>query len=105
MSNRNLNWDEILDKYSAYKGRTVDFCKEIGITTQALYRRRKQMQKNNSPTFHAIPLNSIDNSNLEETKKSRSSEVKIEIVKFSISLPFENINSVITTIKDLVKTC
>jgi predicted adenine nucleotide alpha hydrolase (AANH) superfamily ATPase len=40
---KDINWIEIMEKFSTHKGKIVDFCRENNIRPQQLYRQRKKL--------------------------------------------------------------
>lgn len=49
-----VNWVDILNKFSSYQGTIVKFCNENGINPHQLYYQRKKASNTNPPLFHGI---------------------------------------------------
>jgi predicted adenine nucleotide alpha hydrolase (AANH) superfamily ATPase len=79
--NKDVNWIEIMEAFSAHKGTIVDFCKENNITPQKLYRERKKLNQVPSKTFHTIDISKSSASH------NYSEEIKIEIGSAKIYIP------------------
>lgn len=106
--NSKIDWEEIINKFSSYKGSIIEFCKENNIKQHQLYHRRKKLVSKTNPAFHAIALNKESDT---VTTKSNSSEVsftkdiRIEIGKATIYIPANEIAVLSDIIKDLAKSC
>ncbi|MCY6483802.1 hypothetical protein OW763_05495 [Clostridium aestuarii] len=53
---KDINWNEIMEKFSTHKGKIVDFCRDHNIKPQQLYRQRKKSEKTSTQTFHTIDM-------------------------------------------------
>ena len=42
-----INWEEIIEKFSSFEGTITNFCKENNINQHQLYYRRKKLAKEN----------------------------------------------------------
>ncbi|WP_253197827.1 IS66 family insertion sequence element accessory protein TnpA [Clostridium gasigenes] len=106
--NSKIDWEEIMNKFSLYKGSINEFCKENNIKQHQLYHRRKKLVGNANPAFHAIAL---DKEADAVTAKSNSSEVsitkdiRIEIGKVNIYIPANEIAMISDIIKELAVSC
>jgi hypothetical protein len=65
-----LNWEDIMNRFSTYQGRIVDFCKENKIKQNQLYHRRKRLEKEKKQSFHAISVKKDDVINLPAKRDS-----------------------------------
>lgn len=103
-----INWEEVLNKLSSYKGTIRSFCKENSLSPHQLYYRRKRAKKNDNPTFHAVsmkdkaadsPIPSI------ASKEFLSRAVEIEIGKAKISIPSYDQASLTNIVKAIITSC
>lgn len=97
--NRHIDWVEVMDKFSVYKGTIVDFCKENNITPQQLYRQRKKLDKIPNQTFHTIDISKSTASH------SYNEEIKIEIGTAKIYIPKGDKATLIYILKELSTIC
>ncbi len=51
-----INWDDVLNKFTSYEGTIVNFCKEHGVSQHQLYYRRKKWQKETKTAFCELKL-------------------------------------------------
>lgn len=106
--NSKIDWEEIMSKFSSYKGNINEFCKENNVKQHQLYHRRKKLVAKTNLAFHAIALDK-DSSTI--TTKSNSSDVNItkdirlEIGKVNIYIPANEIALLSDIIKDLARSC
>lgn len=102
-----INWNEILEKFSTYKGVITHFCKENNIKPHQLFYQRKKLQRKNKKTFHAIDLNPAESTIPDVVNNSIqiTNEIKIEIDKAKIYIPANEIALISTVIKELTKSC
>lgn len=96
----NINWVEIMDKFSKYEGRIIDFCKENNIKQNQLYNQRKKLKK--TQTFHVIDVPSV---NISENAKAAEQSIKIEIGNVKIFIPAEDKNILLSMVRELSKLC
>jgi predicted adenine nucleotide alpha hydrolase (AANH) superfamily ATPase len=97
--NKDINWVEIMEKFSTHKGKIVDFCKENNISPQQLYRRRKKLNQVTTQTFHAIDISNATESH------SYNEEIKIEIGNAKIFIPKGDKATLIYILKELSSIC
>ena len=97
-----LNWTEIMNKFAAYKGPIIDFCKENNIKYYQLYHQRKKLEKAAKQTFHAIELKKDTTVEIETTI---SKDIRIEIGNVNIYIPSNDKASILNIVKELAKSC
>ena len=97
-----LNWTEIMNKFAAYKGPIIDFCKENNIKHYQLYHQRKKLEKAAKQTFHAIELKKDTSVEIETTI---SKDIRIEIGNVNIYIPSNDKASILNIVKELAKSC
>lgn len=79
-----LNWVEIMENFSTYKGKIFDFCKENNIKPQQLYPQRKKLNQLLTRTFQAIAMSkSIYNSN-NDNEEIKMLEDTLTCSKYSL---------------------
>lgn len=102
-----INWDEVMNKFSLHSGNIVEFCKENKVNVHQLYYRRKKMVKDNSPKFHAIPISkeTIDRSVAMNNTVNKSTDIRIELGKFKIFVPGNNKELLLGILQELAKSC
>lgn len=105
-----VDWEDILDRFSSYKGTIRAFCKENNISVHQFYYRRKKLKKMDTAMFHAISFkeNNAYKSINEETvpsSSSSSSVIKIEIGKAKISIPGNDKISLSNILKVIMESC
>lgn len=106
-----INWADILSKFSSYEGTIVAFCKENGIKPHQLYYHRKKASSDKvgtTPLFHGIKINEKEpiRTDIQADKlgSKLDTKIKIEIGKAKIyisgyDLPtLENILKIVTSI-------
>ena len=96
----NINWVEIIDNFSRYDGRTIDFCNENNITPRLLYYHRKRLKKDSSETFHILE---VPKASAFESLKSPEKSIRIEIGNAKIFLPVEDNNMLLSLVRELAK--
>lgn len=57
-NNETINWLEIVNAYSSYKGRLIDFCNIKNISKNQLYYRKK-FKNQSDVQFHEISIKEI----------------------------------------------
>lgn len=102
-----INWEEIMVKFSSLEGTIANFCKENKLNQHQLYYQRKKLEKENKPTFHAIDLNKEETINPTNTDNLiiAAKDIKIEIGKANIYIPANEIALLSDIIKELAKSC
>lgn len=105
-----VDWEDILNKFSSYKGTIKAFCEENNISIHQLYYRRKKLKNNKSPIFHAVSFKEKDIAacidKLDAKAKSYStSDVKIEIGKAKIYIPSNDREALKDMFKVIIQSC
>lgn len=100
--NNNLNWKEIINKFSTYEGSIVNFCKENDIKSYQLYHQRKKLRMQKGQTFHAID---ISNATPIEKQKVNLKHIIIEIGNAKIYVPVEDKTSLLNIVRELAQSC
>ncbi|MEY8285800.1 hypothetical protein AALA13_18640 [Lachnospiraceae bacterium 50-23] len=105
-----INWEDILDKFSSYDGTIRDFCKENNISAHQLYYRRKRSKNNSVPVFHAVSLSekSIDRDANKEVISSNpysGSTIRIEIGKAKMYIPSNDKVSLSNILEAIMQSC
>lgn len=106
-----INWEDILDKFSSYDGTIKDFCKENNIIAHQLYYRRKRAKNNNNiPGFHAVSFKekSTDRGINEEATVPNpysGSVIKIEIGKAKMYIPGNDKVSLSNILEAIIQSC
>lgn len=98
----NINWIEIMDKFSKYEGRIIDFCRENNITQHQLYNQRKKLKKNTSSTFHVLK---VPKAEAAENLKIVERAVRIEIGNAKIYLPADDKDTLVSLVREIAKLC
>lgn len=96
-----INWEEIMDKFSSYNGAITEFCRQNHISPHQLFYRRKRLEKESQTDFHPISLKknaefSCD-SNFEKSK-----EIRIEIGKATLVIPSNETAILSQVIKEII---
>ena len=99
----NINWEEIMSKFSTNKGSIIEFCKENKVKPHQLYHHRKKVKKESPPAFYAIPI--IKEEVAISEPVTGSSDIRVEIGKVNIYIPSADKASLISIIKELAKSC
>lgn len=96
----NINWAEIMDKFSKHTGSVVGFCKENNIKQHQLYHQRQKLKRKSQQGFHVleIPKPSM-------AKPHEPLSIRIEVGNINIFIPAEEHNTLITLVKELSKSC
>lgn len=97
--NKEINWVEIMEKFSAHKGTIIDFCKENNITPPQLYRQRKKLNQVPTRTFHAIDISKA------AALHNYNEEIKIEIGNAKIYIPKGDKATLMYILKELSNIC
>lgn len=97
-----IDWDEIIEKFSSYDGSIQDFCRENNISHHQLYYRRKKLREEKT-AFHAIKLNTKDTVNSNDSKGNSIKDIRIEIGKANVYIPVTEIDLVSKLLKELVQ--
>ena len=101
-----INWDSIMRKFSSYEGTIADFCKENKVSQHQLYYRRKKLEKENKPTFHAIKIDKEQSKTpITKDKIKVNEDIRIEIGKAKIYIPSNEIALLSDIIKEITKSC
>lgn len=102
-----INWNQIMQKFSSYEGIIADFCRENKISQHQLYYRRKMLKKKSNPIFHGIQLNKEESTHHTNNRPQDSGmkEIKIEIGKANIYIPTSEITLLSNIIQELTKSC
>ena len=98
-----INWDEIMSKFSTNKASIIEFCKENKIKPHQLYHHRKKVKKESPPTFYAIPITKEETALNEPV--TGSSDIRVEIGKVNIYIPSTDKAALLSIIKELAKSC
>lgn len=102
-----IDWNEIIEKFSSYDGSIQDFCRENNISHHQLYYRRKKLREEKEKTaFHAIKLNTKDTVNSNDSKGNSIKafkDIRIEIGKANVYIPVTEIDLVSKLLKELVQ--
>lgn len=100
-----INWDDIMNKFSTYDGIITNFCKENNIKPYQLFYQRKKLQRETKPTFHAIELNAKESNESPITNDyaSKAKDIRIELGKANIYIPANEIALLSDIIKVLAK--
>ncbi|MBU3203964.1 IS66 family insertion sequence element accessory protein TnpA [Clostridium algidicarnis] len=51
-----IDWDEVMNKFSSYEGSVVNFCKENHIKRYQFYNQRRRLKKKDNEVLYAIPV-------------------------------------------------
>lgn len=105
-----VNWEDILYKFSSYDGTIKDFCKENNIIPHQLYYRRKRAKSNTAPVFHAVSFKekNTDRDIDEEASISNpysGSVIKIEIGKAKMYIQSNDKASLSNILKVIMESC
>lgn len=102
-----INWDDVLNKFTSYEGTIVNFCKEHGVSQHQLYYRRKKWQKETKTVFCEFKLDDdcLEKAVIVNENKIYSNDIKIEIGKANIYIPANEIATLSIVIKELFKLC
>lgn len=100
-----INWDEIMSKFSSYEGTIAGFCKENNISAHQLYYRRKRIKNSTLTTFCELPMDlpSVDNS--KNCDSNACTDITIEIKNIKIYIPPSEATLLATIIKELADLC
>lgn len=104
-----VNWVDILNKFSSYQGTIVKFCDENGINPHQLYYQRKKASNTNPPLFHGIKVNKKDPL-VSQTVQGRSdskenTQIKVEIGKAKIYIPSHDMLALENILQIVIGTC
>lgn len=105
-----IDWEDILDRFSSYEGTIKAFCKENNIKAHQLYYRRKRLENQETPIFHAVSIKEkISNKVINETDIPSSSQpdstIKIELGKAKIIISSHDTISLTNILKVIMKSC
>lgn len=107
-----INWADILNKFSSYEGTIVAFCKENGIKPHQLYYHRKKASSNNAgttPLFHGIKINEKEpiTTDIQADKPGSKidTQIKIEVGKAKIYIPNYDLATLETILKVVSSIC
>ena len=103
-----INWEEVLNKLSSYKGTIRSFCKENNLSPHQLYYRRKRARKNDNPTFHAVSMKdkAVDTPIPSMPSKDLLPKtIEIEIGKAKISIPSYDQVTLTNIVKAIITSC
>lgn len=79
-NNENINWIEIVNAYSSYEGRLINFCNINNISKNQFYYYRKKFKNESDVQFHEISIKE-ENSLKEITRvPSEPKDIRIEVV-------------------------
>ncbi|AOY78184.1 hypothetical protein BJL90_18740 [Clostridium formicaceticum] len=100
----------MLDKFSSHEGSIKAFCEENSISAHQLYYRRKKLQNNNTPVFHAVSFKDKEadeavNQNIIPPNPVSASTIKIEIGKAKIYIPSNDKVSLSNVFKEIIALC
>jgi hypothetical protein len=95
----NINWTEIIDKFSKHTGSVIEFCKENNIKQHQLYHQRKKLLKKSLQGFHVIEIPKTD------AAKPSDLSIRIEIGNINIFIPTNDQNTLIALVKELSGSC
>ena len=98
----NINWAEIMNKFSKHDGSIIDFCRENNIKPYQLYHQKNKLKKKAPQTFRI--LNVPKPTETENTKNSKQS-VRIEIGNVNIYISAEDNNTLLALVRELSKSC
>ena len=96
----NINWTEIMDKFTKHEGSIIDFCKSNNIKPHQFYHQRKKLTKNSTQIFHMLEVPKADT--IEKTKKLEE-PIKIEIGNVKIFLPANDKITLLSLVRELSK--
>ena len=97
---KDINWNEIIKKFSEHKGTIANFCRENNIKPQQLYRQRKKLEKESTTTFHAINMSKAIDKPLSSNEK-----IRIEIGNAKIFIPKGDKATLQYILKELSNIC
>lgn len=105
-----IDWEDILDKFSSHEGTIKAFCEENDISIHQLYYQRKKLENNNAPVFHAVSFKdneAEEAANQENTPSNHppASTIKIEIGKAKIYIPSNDKVSLSNVFKEIIASC
>lgn len=88
---KQINWSDILSKFSSYRGTIASFCNENDIKAHQLYYHRKKVTKVNPPIFHGIKVIEEDfirpGATVDKPHLKENFSIKVEIGKAKIYIP------------------
>lgn len=104
-----LNWSDILSKFSTYQGTITSFCKENNINAHQLYYQRRKLAKNDSPVFHGIKVSEKDftfpDSTEDKPSLKENAHIKVEIGKAKIYIPSNDKQALENILQIVMSTC
>ncbi|AKL95594.1 hypothetical protein CACET_c21470 [Clostridium aceticum] len=105
-----IDWEDILDKFSSHEGTIKAFCEENNIGIHQLYYRRKKLENNNTPVFHAVSFKDTEadeavNQESTPSNPSPTATIKIEIGKAKIYIPSNDKVSLSNVFKEIIALC
>lgn len=95
---KSIDWKAMIDTLSSYSGTIKDFFKENNIPEKQFYYHRRKLADKNKTVFHKIPLQSKDNSIVNNNIK----DIKIEVGKATIYIPANEIAVLTAIIRELI---
>ena len=100
-----INWTDIMNKFSTYDGVINHFCEENNIKPYQLFYQRKKLEKETKPTFDAIELNKKESikPTITNTHVPGAKDVRIEIGKANVYVPANEIALLTDIIRVLAK--
>ncbi|WP_300379351.1 hypothetical protein [Clostridium sp.] len=98
-------WKEYIDKFSSYEGSLTQYCAQNSISkSQFYYNRRLFTAATKDETkFQAVSLNEEDKNITSVVRPSLSADIRIEIGKFNIFIPANEIDTLSSLIKEIAK--
>lgn len=104
-----INWSDILKRFSTYKGTIASFCEENNINAHQLYYQRRKSAKNNSPVFHGIKVSEKDftfqGGAADKPSLKENAHIKVEIGKAKIYIPSADKLALENILKIVMSTC
>lgn len=106
----NINWKELINKFSSYEGTLVDYCRKNNITeNQFYYYRKKFKNKNENKTktiFHPITVEKKETDKIiKDNTLIKTRDIKVEIGKITIHIPSEDTANMLNILKEIMTIC
>lgn len=99
-----IDWDDIMNKFSSYEGSVSSFCRENHIKRHQFYNQRRKNK--NREVFHAIPVKKkVSEKIVTENLGKISKDIRIEVGNVTVYIPVQDKSIIVSIIKELVESC
>lgn len=104
-----VNWLDILRKFSSYEGTIAEFCTEHSIKIHQFYYHRRKAKKNELPVLHGIKVSEKDFTPPGGSGKrfclEESAPIQIEIGKAKIYIPSNDREALENILQIVISIC